>query len=207
MGPPGLTGATGATGSVGPQGLVGPPVFLVGDSGEDGQNGPPGNQGLQGPQGVTGAQGLQGPATFLLDEAQDGEQGPPGQCGVESGVLGFGASSVSATTTTRYLWPWYEDSLAQTAPVQIRAPRAMTIRNLYIRHNTPAGNGNNIVYTLRVNGVASALTVTLASTSNNGADTTRSVVVNAGDLLDIAVTKAASVGTAPTGVTATLEVA
>jgi len=82
----------------------------------------------------------------------------------------------------------------------------MTLRNFYIRQNTPAGNGNNIVYTLRVNGAASALTVTLASTGTNGVNTTSSVTVNAGDLLDIQVTKAASVGASPTGVAATLEV-
>ena len=119
--------------------------------------------------------------------------------------LGFGASAVSSTTTTRYLWPWHEDSLAQTAPIQYRMPRACTLRNFRVRHNNPAGNGNNIVYTVRKNGVATAVTCTLASTANDGSDLTNSVAFAAGDLIDIEVTKAASVGTSPSDVTATLE--
>lgn len=121
-------------------------------------------------------------------------------------TFGFGASSVAATTTTRYLWPWHEDSLAQTAPVQFRVPFGCTLVNLRVRHNNPAGNGNNIVYTVRNNGATTALTCTLASTASDGSDLTNSAVFAAGDLIDIVVTKAASVGTSPSNITATIEV-
>jgi len=125
--------------------------------------------------------------------------------GIANAILSWGASGVSGTTTTRYLFPNYQDSLAGTAAIQIEVPKGTRLRNLRIRHNTTAGNGNNIVYTLRVNGVASALTVTIPSTTTAAQDTTHSVTVAAGDRLDIGVTKAASIGTSPSGVTVTLE--
>jgi len=129
------------------------------------------------------------------------------QDSLSTDALLFGANSVSATTTTRYLWPSYDDSLCPTSPVQYRAPRAGTLQKLYVKHNTPAGNGNAIVYTLRINGVASALTVSLASTAADGSDLVNTVAVAAGDLLDIEVTKAASVGSTPQNIVASLEFA
>lgn len=120
-------------------------------------------------------------------------------------VLLWGNDSVSASTTTRYLTPGYDDVLAPIAVVQIRVPRGGTLRNLRVRHNTPNGNGNVIVYTVRINSVATAVTVSLASTSADGSDVTNTAAVAAGDLVDIEVTKAASVATSPDDVAATLE--
>jgi hypothetical protein len=120
-------------------------------------------------------------------------------------VLVFGAGQVGSSTTTRYLYPGYDDDLAQTVVVQIVAPYAGTLRDFYVRHNNTDGNGNDIVYTVRVNGVATAVTVTLASTSADGSDLANSVAVAAGDLVDIEVTKAASVGNSPDDVTATID--
>jgi hypothetical protein len=117
----------------------------------------------------------------------------------------FGADGVGSNTTTRYLWPAYQSSVGPTAVVQFRIPRAGTLQNMRVRANTTAGNGNNIVYTLRVNSVATALAVTMASTSADGSDTTDTVSVAAGDLIDVEVTKAASVGTSPTGIVCTME--
>lgn len=118
----------------------------------------------------------------------------------------FGNNSVTATTTTRYLVPGYTAGTAPTAPVQYRLPSAGTVRRLRVRHNTGAGNGLAIVYTVRINGVASAVTVSLASTATDGSDLVNTVAVAAGDLIDIEVTKAASVGTSPAEIMASLEV-
>ncbi len=120
-------------------------------------------------------------------------------------IVAWGDNSVVATTTTRYLTPYYHDAEAQTSPIQFRVPRAGLFRNLRVRHNTPNGNGNAIVYTLRVNGVASALTASLASTSNDASDLINSVSVAAGDLVDIEVTKALAVGTSPSDIIAVVE--
>lgn len=120
--------------------------------------------------------------------------------------LGFGAGSVAATTTTRYLVPGYDTGVAPTSAVPIPMTRSATIRRLFVNHGTPAGNGSAIVYTVRKNGVPQALTVSLASTGSNGNDVANSFAVVAGDVLDIEVTKAASVGTSPSDVVANFEV-
>jgi hypothetical protein len=122
-------------------------------------------------------------------------------------VLTWGAGSVTATTTTRYLYPGYSTVTAQTAVLQYRVPRAGKIRKLRVRHNGTAGNGSAIVYTLRVNGVASTLTASVASTAVGGVDNTHSVTVADDDLIDIEVTKAASVGTSPSDILVTVEFA
>lgn len=128
-----------------------------------------------------------------------------GSSSTSKAVLGWGSSNVTSSTTTRYLHPWYEDSIAPTAVIQIRVPFAGTLRNFRVRQGTGAGNGNNIVYTVRKNGTAGAIVATLASTANDGSDLSNTITVAAGDLVDIEVTKAASVTTSPSDITATLE--
>ena len=117
----------------------------------------------------------------------------------------WGDDVVGTTTTTRYLTPGYDNGLSETISTQIRIIRAGTLQNMRVRHNTTAGNGNSIVYTLRVNGVGSALGVSLASTTVDGSDLASTVAVSAGDLLDIEVTKASVVGASPSNITATVE--
>lgn len=124
-----------------------------------------------------------------------------------SAVLGWGNNSVGSNTATRYM-RW--NNTRGTAPTnssltEMRVPRAGTIRNLHVRHNNPGGNGNAIVYTLLVNGVASALTASVASTAANGADTTNTVTVSQGDVLQVEVTKAAGIGSQPGPVAVTAE--
>ena len=71
-----------------------------------------------------------------------------------SASLIWGNSSVSTTTTPRYLSPGYTDALAPTTSIQFRLNFPGTLKNLRVRHNTTAGNGNAIVYTVRINSVA-----------------------------------------------------
>lgn len=123
----------------------------------------------------------------------------------DTAVLGFGAGNVNASTTTRFLYPWYDDDLAQTAVIQYRVPRAGTLQNLRVRQNAPAGNGNLIVYTIRINGAATALLVSMMSTATDGSDLVDVVVVAAGDLIDIRVTKALATAGAVMDVSASVE--
>ena len=120
-------------------------------------------------------------------------------------ILLWGNNSVNASITTRSLTPGYSDTAAGTNIVQIVIPVDGTLRNMYARHNVTAGNGDAIVYTVWVNGVATALAVSLASTTQNGSDLVDTVAVLAGDLVDIAVTKALAVVTSPSDVAVTLE--
>lgn len=121
-------------------------------------------------------------------------------------ILHWGNNSVSSTTTTRYLQPGFVDGVGPTTVIQYRVPFAATLKNLRVRHNTTAGNGNAIVYTVRINSVASTLTVSVNSTTADGSDVTHTPTVAAGDLIDIEVTKAASVGTSPGDIMASLEI-
>ena len=75
---------------------------------------------------------------------------------------------------------------------------------MIIRHNNPQGNGDDIVYTLRINGVDSALTVTLASTGTS-ASATATVLIQAGDRVVIAATKATNINNSPDDITCLLE--
>jgi hypothetical protein len=104
--------------------------------------------------------------------------------------LTFGAGTVSDTTTTRFLYPGYEEDLAQTIAVQYRIPRPGTLQRFRMRHNVVGVDAGLIVYTLRVNGVPTLVSVSLAANASDGADLVNSVVVAAGDLVDIRVTKA-----------------
>lgn len=127
--------------------------------------------------------------------------------GTGDAVVSWGSRTLASTTATRYLAPFVDDAMAPVVEVGWRAPRSGTLRDLYVRHGTPLGNGNIITYTLRVAGVDSTVLVALASTGGAGQDTTNSVSVNAGDLVSIKVTKASGVGASPRDivVTATLD--
>jgi hypothetical protein len=118
----------------------------------------------------------------------------------------WGDASIASTTATRYLTPGYDSGTAPTSPVSYRVPRGGVMQNLYIQCGTANGNGNNVVYSVRVNSIASALSLTLASNIVTGSNQTNRVSVNKGDLIDIVVTKAASIGTSPSDVMASLEI-
>jgi hypothetical protein len=132
--------------------------------------------------------------------------------GTDAGaVLQWGNDSVGNSTAARVLDPGFEGRLAPllagTAFADLRAPRAGTLRNLYVQHNNPGGTGAVITYTVYVNGVATALSAGVASTAAGGADTANSVSVAAGDRIRIVVTKAAVAGGGGIVPEATLEVA
>jgi hypothetical protein len=128
-----------------------------------------------------------------------------------SAILQWGNNSVGSSTAARVLDPGFEGRLAPlttgTAFADLRAPRAGTLRNLYIEHNNPGGTGATITYTVYVNGLATAITTGVASTAAGGADTTNTATVAAGDRIRIVVTKAAAAGGGAIVSEATLEVA
>jgi hypothetical protein len=153
-------------------------------------------------------------ATFVSNYAANSwdviSNPPPGASSAGGAVLFWGALQVTGTTTTRYLSPGYDGS--GPAPilsgiVQFRIPRPGTLRNFYIHQGDPAGNGNPIVYTVRINNVATAILVSVASTATDGSDLVDSVVVAAGDLVDIQVSKAVSTAASPQQIMATIELA
>jgi hypothetical protein len=150
--------------------------------------------------GTTPLRAIVTPGDFVVVSGAGGGGGGGG------GLLFFGNGAVGATNTTRYLEPGFDSTLAPTTPVALRIPSDGTLRRMYIDHGTPAGNGELIVYTIRVNGVATALSVSIPSTSPTGANTVDTVAVAAGDRIDLEVTKAQSINSSPDDITATLEV-
>jgi hypothetical protein len=109
-------------------------------------------------------------------------------------TLIWGNDNIAASPTTRYLVSGWDALLAPTAPRRYRVARAGTLSEMRAHHNAPGGNGNTVTYTLTVNGVPTALTVSMASTAADGTDLANSVAVAAGDLLGIEVTKGAAIG-------------
>ena len=119
----------------------------------------------------------------------------------------FGSDSIATSTTARFLDPFWDDGLAPLvgAIVQFRAVRAGTLQNMRVRQNRAGVGGATITYTVRLNNVATALTVGMLATALDGTDLVNTVAVAAGDLVDLEVTKSAAITTSPDDIVATME--
>jgi hypothetical protein len=124
---------------------------------------------------------------------------------VLSAIVTFGNSGVLNTTATRYLEPYFSDGTAPTTRYVMIMPRAGTLKNMYVVHSVPAGNGSNIRYRLEKNSTPDALDITIASTAASGSDLVNTVSIAAGDTISLEVTKAVSIGTSPAGITVSME--
>jgi hypothetical protein len=120
-------------------------------------------------------------------------------------VLAWGAGILGASTTGRYLAPGSSDQLAAVREIEMLVPRKGTLRKLHVKHNPPDGNGQQIVYTVRVNGSDTVLSVALASTASGGSNLVDEVSVDVGDRVSIKVSKAVGVFRSPRNVVATAE--
>lgn len=131
----------------------------------------------------------------------------PGGVVGDGTVLVWGADNVGAAADTRFISPGRANGLATTTNIySIAMPRAGTLRNLFVRHNSAGGNGNSIVYTVLVNGVATLITASRVT----GAIGTSSDLVNGfaaaqGDLVAVRATKALAVAGGNIDVQVTLE--
>lgn len=126
--------------------------------------------------------------------------------------LVFGADDINAAADTRFLSQGNIAAAGTTDAHQIPIPfapgaSAMTLRCLFVRHNTTNGNGASVVYTVFKNGIATTLTVTLATGAIGQADDmTHSTTVVAGDTVSIQAVKGAAIGSGVLNVVATLAV-
>lgn len=141
-------------------------------------------------------------ADILLKRTGAGDTGWRSLVGGPS-VIMFGDATLQQTTATRYLTPGYDAGGTPTVAIRYPVPRDGVIEDMRVSCRIAGGNGNNVVYTLRVNSVASALAVTLASDTLDGS-ATGSVPVSAGDIIDIEVTKAAAIGSSLSDVICTM---
>ncbi len=130
------------------------------------------------------------PFTMLLWQGNCGDgQGPPGPPGAGA-VLFWGNDSIAAAADTRFLTPGHGGVAPLTNLARVPIPRAGTLRNLVVRHNSPAGNGGVVTYLVRVNGVATPITIGLATGAVGVAsDIVNSFAVVLGDDVSISAMK------------------
>jgi hypothetical protein len=139
-----------------------------------------------------------------------GTPGPIGPAG-SSAVIGFADNSISAAADTRFIDEWNGGNTAvapTTETTPIVSPRAGTLRNLFVRHAAAAGNGNLVVYTVRINGVDTLLTATLATGAIGQASNLFNIALVAqGDRITLRAVKPLAVGGGSIMVSATMEIA
>ena len=113
-------------------------------------------------------------------------------------VLTWGNLSIAAAVDTRFLDAGYDDTTASTTIREYAIPRAGTLRNLFIRQNLAPGgtNANLVVYTVRINGVNTALTVSRAANAGIGqsSNIVTTVAVVQGDRIALPASKAVNIG-------------
>lgn len=109
-------------------------------------------------------------------------------------VLPFGYSGSVGFNTTGYLGPGADDVLFGEAGGRALMPRAGVLRSLRVFLDANTLNGNAVV-TVRVNGVDTALQVTLPAGVTEGQDLDDQVAVAAADRVTVEIdTTAAGVG-------------
>jgi hypothetical protein len=149
------------------------------------------------------------PSGVTVNAANISPAGIPGATGPigpgAGAVLSWGTDTINTTTTTRFLAPGYIAAAGTTDVYRIRAPRAGTLRNLHIMQNTVSSSTTNITYTVLVNGVSSALTITMAANVTTAADTADTVVIAKGDQITLQVTKAGTLASAVQQVVVSVE--
>lgn len=121
--------------------------------------------------------------------------------------LAFGDQTIAAGSGTRYLHPpggW--NTTADTNNVCQIMQGAGSITRLQIKIRLGAGNGEDVVYTVLLNGAPTGLTLTVPSTSAGTFDVSGSVPYVDADEISVEVSKALSVGSSPQDVQAFLQV-
>jgi hypothetical protein len=120
-------------------------------------------------------------------------------------VLVFGGSTTTTVATAVYLGPGWITTPTATE-LQIAITRPGTIRNLRVQVAGAGTDSSNVTYTVRKNGVDTALAATINNNASGAAsDTADSFTVVAGDLISISVTKAGVVTAGQSNVTAAVE--
>lgn len=105
----------------------------------------------------------------------------------------WGDNSIGSSADTRYLTPGYDGGAAPLTPIYFASPVDGVIRNLTVVHNITGTSPNNIDYSLYVNGVATALTVSLASNASTASNMSVDISVSASDLITIEADKGSSI--------------
>lgn len=134
-----------------------------------------------------------------------------------SALLFWGNFDIGAVADTRFLTPGRSQTgfapVGDVAPIQLPfatggALGQIRLRNLFVRHSGPGGNGNPVVYTVLVNGVATLLSVSVPTglTGNQASDLVNSVLVNQSDRVALRAVKALNIAAGGVEVEVSLEI-
>jgi hypothetical protein len=128
-----------------------------------------------------------------------------GWFGVGGDVLEWGTGDTTAAATAVFMGAGFIATSPATE-IQLPVTRPGTIRNLRVFVPTAGVGAQTVTYKVRVNGVDTAILATISNTSTGQiSDLTHSVVVAAGDLISISITKAAGVTSGQLNVACGLE--
>lgn len=122
-------------------------------------------------------------------------------------ILNFGYQSIGSAAETRFgTFGGWEMTTAPLVEIGVTMAHGGTARNLFVRHNSAVGT-NNVVYTVRKNGVNQTLTVTVPNGSiNQVSDLTHTFAFVAGDRLSVNMLKALGITNGVINVSGSIEV-
>lgn len=121
-------------------------------------------------------------------------------------VMFWGNDDIGAAADVRYLTPGHAATAIGSDIRQTPMPCAGVLRNLFVRHNAAAGDGDPVVYTVQVNGIDTALTCSVVSNAiTQSSDTVNTVAIAQGDRVTIKLSKALSITNGAIQVCASLE--
>lgn len=130
------------------------------------------------------------PGTFSNQAARAPAPAPP-PSGQVTPVLGWAGASAWSNTAVNYGALYSTQQVAPTATPNVRStaiPISGTFSNLQVRFPTATGAGLTYDIALMVNGSASALTCQITNAALTCADTSNTVSISAGDLVEWRVT-------------------
>jgi len=121
----------------------------------------------------------------------------------------WGNLDPGSSATTRYMSPGYEGTPADTTTKDFRVRVAMTFSQLAMHARSAGGaSANTLSYTLRVNGVLTALTTGAISPATvDSTDAINSVIIAVDDLIGIEIHKSGAIGSPPKDVFVTIKAA
>jgi len=122
-----------------------------------------------------------------------------------SALLVWGKLRLDDLPTPCFVPPGYDNSSATTVdPITLRAPRDGALSHLWIEQKSPGVGPGIITYTVRVNGIATALAVAIAIGTASDSNVADRVSVLEGDEIDVWATVAGLADTTfPERITAT----
>lgn len=116
----------------------------------------------------------------------------------------FGANAV-ALVATDFLFPGFSLSLALLSAAELPNVGSRSFRTIRVRHNTIGVGAGSITYDVLINGIASALTLSLPVLSISGSFMAASgVVVSDGDTISVRATKVGVIATSPLNIVASV---